>query len=216
MTRPGAGPGSRGRPDPWVWLERRLGLGEAFRQRYLERQVPALKGWPQYFHRCLGGLSLLLLVVQLLTGLFLLFHYRPEPGQALASLMRMEAQVWGGWALRRAHAVGGNLLPWLVSLHMLKVLWRGAFHDPRELNWLSGALLWLASLAMLVTGGLLPATQGAWRGLATLCQALGLDPPGLEGLGLAHGLHLGLPWLILLALWAHLAMVRRLGLAEPL
>lgn len=216
MTSPPAGPGGRGRVHPRAWLERRLGLGEGFRQRYLERQVPALRGWPQYFHRCLGGLSLLLLVTQLLTGLFLLLHYRPDPGQALVSLMGMEARVWGGWALRRAHAVGGNLLPWLVSLHMLKVLWRGAHRDPRELNWLSGVALWLACLAMLVSGGLLPATQAAWQGLSALCLLLGLEPPGLESLGLAFGLHLGLPWLMLLALWAHLAMVRRLGLAEPL
>jgi len=199
-----------------AWLERRLGLNQAWRQRYLERQVPAIGQWPRLFHRCLGGLSLLLLLVQLISGLALLIHYRPEPGQALASLMQMEAQTWGGWGLRRAHAVGGNLLLILVSLHMLKVLWRGAYKDPRELHWLSGFALWLGSLAMLVSGGLLPGTQAAWQGLAALCRGLGLAPPGLEALGLAYALHLGLPWLMLLALWTHLAMVRRLGVAEPL
>jgi quinol-cytochrome oxidoreductase complex cytochrome b subunit len=184
--------------------------------RYQGRQVPALTVWPQYFHRCLGGLSLLLLAMQLVSGLVLLMHYRPEPAQALASLMHLESQVWGGWALRRLHAVSGNLLLLTVSLHMLKVLWRGAYKDPRELHWLSGVLLWLGSLAMLVSGGLLPGTQAAWQGLAVLCRGLGLAPPSLEGLGLVYALHLGLPWLLLLALWGHLAMVRRLGLAEPL
>ncbi len=212
MTRGPARPG-RGLT---AWLERRLNPGEGLGRRYRQRQVPALTSWPQYFHRCLGGLSLLLLVVQLVSGLVLLVHYRPEPSQALASLMQMESRVWGGWALRRLHAVAGNLLLLTVSLHMLKVLWRGAYKDPRELYWLSGVALWLACLVMLVSGGLLPGTQAAWQGLAILCQDLGLPAPGLEGLGLVYALHLGLPWVMLLALWAHLAMVRRLGLAEPL
>ena len=216
MTRPPQGPGDKPRQGLRTWLESRLGWSEGFRRRYLERQVPAIVGWPQYFHRCLGGLCLLLLMMQLVSGLFLLLHYRPEPGQALASLMRMESQVWGGWALRRAHAVGGNLLLWGVSLHMLRVLWRGAYKDPRELHWLSGVVLWLVSLVMLFSGGLLPGTQAAWQALAGLCQALGMAPPGAQNLGLAYGLHLGLPWLMLLALWAHLAMVRCSGVAEPL
>ncbi|MFH1034045.1 MAG: cytochrome b N-terminal domain-containing protein [Pseudomonadota bacterium] len=216
MTRPPAGRSRGAWPGLLDWFRRRLSPGEGLGQRYRERQVPALTAWPQYFHRCLGGLSLVLLVLQLLSGLALLLYYRPEPDQALASLMHLESRVWGGWALRRLHAVAGNLLLLTVSLHMLKVLWRGAYKEPREFYWLSGLTLWLGSLLMLVSGGLLPGTRAAWQGLAALCHSLGLAAPSLESLGLVYALHLGLPWLMLLALWVHLAMVRRLGLAEPL
>lgn len=140
------------------------------------------------------------MAIQLITGLALLVYYRPEPAQALARLMRLEAQVWDGWLLGRVQAVAGNLLLFTVSLHMLKVLWRDAYKDPRELYWLSGVVLWPVCLVMLISGGLLPGTQTAWQYLAALCQGLGLSAPELSSLGLAYALHLGLPCLMLLAL----------------
>lgn len=186
-------------------------------RRWRERQVPAVIGWHQLFYRCLGGVSLVLLALQLASGLMLLAHYQPQTAQALAGLAQMEAEHWWGWPLRRMHAVGGNLLVLFVSLHMFRVWWRGAFRQPRRFYWLSGYGLWLACLAMLLSGSLLPATQGAWRGWGRLLALWGLGAPDPgQALGGLYALHLGLPWLMLVALVAHLAMIRRLGLAEPL
>lgn len=195
----------------WAWLDQRLGLG-AWLARETARQIPAVTAWPQLFWRCLGGLSLLLFLAQALTGLALLPWYRPSPGEALTSLASLEQALPAGWLVRRLHAAGGHLMLILVGLHWLRVLWRGAYANPRELHWLSGFVLFVCTLVMLVSGGILPYSR-AGLDLAAAILGPGSGPPALAW---ALALHLGLPVIMPLLLWAHLALVRKTGVSGPL
>ena len=114
---------------------------------------------------CLGGLAFSALLVLAASGLLLLFYYQPAPGQAFNSILFLEASVWGGRYLRSLHRLASHLLLILLLLHTLRVILTGAYHPPRQLNWLIGATLFGLSLFAAYTGYLLPMDQLAfWAG----------------------------------------------------
>jgi quinol-cytochrome oxidoreductase complex cytochrome b subunit len=107
----------------------------------------------------LGGLSLLVFLVLVTTGVLLLFVYTPTPDEAYASIHRVETEIWMGQLVRNLHHWSGNLLLILVVLHMLRVFFTAAFHHPREFNWILGlCLLALVALSNF-TGYLMPWDQ---------------------------------------------------------
>ena len=161
---------------------------------------------------CLGGLGLVVLAVQMASGVFLLAHYQASPQQALLSLARLENQVpWGFW-LRGLHRAGGDILLLLVLLHMIRVVWSGAFRPPRQGHWLTGLGLLLASLGAAASGRVLP-WQEQGRQLAGWLTS---GPPAAGWLTFCFVLHLALAGGIILLVWLHLRMVRRTGGAPPL
>ncbi len=181
---------------PWPgrqWLEL---LRPSWSKR--RRMFPAPTRPLHYLRGCLGGMALVVFAVQVLSGLALLAWYRPWSLGAGPGILELESSGVAGWMLHRLHAAGAELLLLLVVLHMLRVLWTGAFRPPREGNWLSGLLL--AGLAFL----------GALSGNA-LAGGGGRVAPGW-----LVALHLGLPLVIVLLLGLHFRMVRRTGLAGPL
>lgn len=114
---------------------------------------------------CLGGLAFSTLLVLAASGLLLLFYYQPAPGQAFNSILFLEASVWGGRYLRSLHRLTSHFLLVLLLLHTLRVVLTGAYHPPRQLNWLIGATLLGLSLFAAYTGYLLPMDQLAfWAG----------------------------------------------------
>jgi len=114
---------------------------------------------------CLGGLAFSALLVLAASGLLLLFYYQPAPGQAFNSILFLEASVWGGRYLRSLHRLASHFLLILLLLHTLRVILTGAYHPPRQLNWLIGATLFGLSLFAAYTGYLLPMDQLAfWAG----------------------------------------------------
>jgi len=114
---------------------------------------------------CLGGLAFSTLLVLAASGLLLLFYYQPAPGQAFNSILFLEASVWGGRYLRSLHRLASHFLLVLLLLHTLRVILTGAYHPPRQLNWLIGATLFGVCLFAAYTGYLLPMDQLAfWAG----------------------------------------------------
>ncbi len=210
-----------------AWLEAR----GALQPDQWQRKVPATSAWQHYLYRCFGGLALLMFGVQVVTGLWLLAFYQPTAGGAWASLVHLDNQVVGGWALRRLHAVGGDLLVLFALLHLLRVLWTSAYHAPRELHWLSGVLLLACVLATAASGQVLAWNQagvelarvltGVWRHLPGLGAALvrwcrGGEVVGGATLGRFFALHLALPVVMMVFLRLHWGMIRRTGVARPL
>lgn len=107
----------------------------------------------------LGGLSIMLFVILAFTGVLLMFSYTPVPDDAYRSMIDLKSEVWLGQMIRNLHHWSGNLLLILAVLHMLRVFFTGAFHAPREFNWLLGlALVGLVALSNF-TGYLLPWDQ---------------------------------------------------------
>ncbi len=124
----------------------------------------------------LGGIALLLLTVQVATGVLLMFAYTPSPEGAYNSLVALQTEVYFGQLIRNLHHWSANLLLIVVFLHLLRVFYTAAFRRPREFNWQLGlALLGLAALANF-TGYLLPWDQLSYWAVTVGASLLGYIP----------------------------------------
>jgi quinol-cytochrome oxidoreductase complex cytochrome b subunit len=101
-------------------------------------------------------------VIQATTGIMLAFYYKPTPETAYASIQYIENEVRFGAAIRAIHSWAANGMSVVGIAHMLRVFIMGAFKAPRELNWVSGVLLFVMTLAFGFTGYLLPWDQRAF------------------------------------------------------
>jgi len=110
----------------------------------------------------LGGLAILLFVILAFTGVLLTFVYVPTPDEAYASIHRLQTDIWIGSLVRNLHHWSGNLLLIVAVLHLLRVFFTGAFHPPREFNWLLGLSLLLLVALSNFTGYLMPWDQLAY------------------------------------------------------
>lgn len=116
----------------------------------------------------LGGMAVVLVLLQLATGILLKFAYVPVPAQAYASITALQDQVLFGAFVRNVHHWSANLLVLVIFLHLLRVFFTGAIHTPRQFNWVIGLGLLLLVLVSNFTGYLLPWDQLAYWG-TTIC-----------------------------------------------
>ncbi len=111
------------------------------------------------FTFCLGGLGFFLFLVETITGILLMFYYRPVTEYAYADMKSLEFAVQFGMALRNLHRWGAHLMVIVVMLHMLRVFLTGSYRPPREYNWVVGVVLLVLTLLLSFTGYLLPWDQ---------------------------------------------------------
>jgi quinol-cytochrome oxidoreductase complex cytochrome b subunit len=114
------------------------------------------------FTFCLGGLTFFLFLVETITGLLLMFYYRPVPDYAYVDMKTLEYAVQFGMTLRNLHRWGAHLMVIFVMLHMLRVFLTGSYRPPREFNWVLGVSLLVLTLLLSFTGYLLPWDQLAF------------------------------------------------------
>jgi quinol-cytochrome oxidoreductase complex cytochrome b subunit len=110
----------------------------------------------------LGGMAAILVLLQFVTGLLLKFVYEPTPVAAYTSILVLQNEVVFGQLIRNMHHWSANLLVLIVFLHMLRVFFTGAFHPPRQFNWIFGLGLFGLVLVANFTGYLLPYDQLAY------------------------------------------------------
>jgi ubiquinol-cytochrome c reductase cytochrome b subunit len=134
-----------------AWLEQRTGLVSALKN-FLTEDVP---GGASYWY-VFGSATLLVLVVQIVTGIILTFYYSPSAATAWESTQFIYRHVWGGPFLISLHYWGASAMIVLMSMHLLQVLLFGAYKKPREIQWVVGVLLFFIVLSMGLTGYLLP------------------------------------------------------------
>jgi quinol-cytochrome oxidoreductase complex cytochrome b subunit len=139
-----------------TWLDERLGLTAVYNVT-LDRKVPKVNWW-----FTLGSASLILFVLQGVTGIFLMIYYVPSPEAAYDSIQYIMNGVAFGWLIRGIHHWGASLMVIFVFVHMLRTFFYGAYKFPRELTWITGVVLLLATLGMGFTGYLLPWNQKAY------------------------------------------------------
>lgn len=108
---------------------------------------------------CLGGLAFTVLLALALSGLLLMFYYRPVTAEAYSSIIFLEESVQGGRYLRNLHRLASHALLLLLGLHTLRVVLTGAFAPPRQGNWLVGVALLGLAIFEAYTGYLLPMDQ---------------------------------------------------------
>jgi quinol-cytochrome oxidoreductase complex cytochrome b subunit len=210
-----------------AWLEERLGLSALFALAR-EKTVPQHRHTLWYY---LGGMTLFLFTVQVGTGILLLLYYRPSSEEAFESVQFIMTRVTFGWLIRSIHSWSANLLIFVLCAHMFSVFFLKAYRKPRELTWITGALLLFLMLAFGFSGYLLP-----WNTLAFFATQVGTEVAGaLPGVGpLAlrmlrggaqvtggtltrfYGMHVAvLPALATLLIAIHAALVQRHGMSVP-
>lgn len=210
------------------WLDDRYQYSEIL-SKILKKPVPL---YATYWWYCLGGITALLFVIQGTTGIMLAFYYKPTPEHAYASIQFIENEVRFGAAIRMVHHWAANGMIVMCLAHMLRVFIMGAYKPPRELNWVSGVLLLVLTLAFGFTGYLLPWDQRAYWAttvgseiagaipvigqLAMVFLRVGWDVSGLT-LGRFYALHVIIvPLATVIFMAAHFMMIRRQGVARPL
>ncbi len=142
----------------WNWINERVPLDKILRMG-LDEDIPG----GSRFSYVLGSATLLVLFLQVFTGILELFYYVPTIDHAYDSLNYFRTEVPFGWLIHGLHYWGANVFVVLVGLHMLRVFIWGAYKKPREMTWLFGVILLLFTVAMSFTGAALPWDQrGFW------------------------------------------------------
>jgi len=145
------------------WMKARF--GEGVLDWLWHKQVPRHRHTIWYY---LGGMTLFLFVVQVVTGILLLLYYRPSPGEAFESVQFIMTKVQFGWLIRGIHSWSANLLICTAMLHMFSTFFLKAYRTPRELTWVTGCLLFFLFLGFGFSGYLLP-----WNELAFFATKVG-------------------------------------------
>jgi quinol-cytochrome oxidoreductase complex cytochrome b subunit len=129
---------------------------------------------------CLGGLSFFLFVLLTVTGIFLMFFYRPMAdiggAQAYTDMQTIRTSVFFGDLMRNLHRWGAHLMVLSVTLHMARVFYTGAYKPPREFNWVVGVVLLFLTLGLSFTGYLLPWDQLALWAVTVGTNMMGYTP----------------------------------------
>jgi cytochrome b6 len=210
-----------------AWLDERFHLDD-IKALAQKKKVPIHRYSYWYF---LGGMTLFLFGVQVLTGALLLLYYRPGADEAFESVQFIITQVQFGWLIRSVHSWSANLLVFMAFAHLFSVLFLKAYRKPRELTWVSGVLLLFLMLAFGFSGYLLP-----WNTLSYFATKVGTEIPGqvpiigrpvllfLRGgeditgstLTRLFGFHVAiLPALATLLLGIHLGLIQYFGMSVP-
>jgi quinol-cytochrome oxidoreductase complex cytochrome b subunit len=213
------------------WIDERTGLGEWLRVEIFDKRAPRFRSFMDFFG-CFGGLSLVIFLLQVLSGMLLLVYYVPHTECAGRSIALLTLKIPYGLLLRRVHAVGASYMVVLVLIHMLRVFFTQAYKPPRELHWLSGMLLLLLVLAMNFTGYLLPWAQRSYwavtvgtsvpRSIPLIGEWIVYFLRGGQNvsdltLGRFYMLHVALlPLIIAGIMILHFIMIRKTGISRPL
>ena len=140
------------------WFDERLGLSELVHKGLYEA-VPEKGAWAY----SLGSATLILILLQIITGIFLMFTFVPSVEESWDSLRYLQTtDHFGNW-VRGLHEFGAYVLIIVIGAHMLRTFISASYKRPRELNWVTGALLFLLVLGLAITGAMLPWDQaGYW------------------------------------------------------
>jgi ubiquinol-cytochrome c reductase cytochrome b subunit len=205
------------------WLDERLSWRQVWNAIFL-RKVPKVN-WLY----TLGSASLFVAVTQIVTGILLTIYYVPTPDHAYDSVQFITTQVPAGWFIRGLHHWGASAMVVLVALHMLRVIYYGAYKFPREVTWFSGVFLLLVVIGFGFTGYLLPWDQKAYWATTVGTRIAGTPPligewillimrggEELSAITLARffGVHIWvLPAALLTLIAIHLYLVIRIGIS---
>ncbi|MBX3678865.1 MAG: cytochrome bc complex cytochrome b subunit [Rhodocyclaceae bacterium] len=168
------------------WVDARFPLTSTWKAHLSEYYAPKNFNFWYYF----GSLALLVLVLQIVTGIFLVMHYKPDASLnaagvpvAFASVEYIMRDVPGGWLIRYMHSTGASAFFVVVYLHMFRGLIYGSYRKPRELIWIFGTLIFLALMAEAFMGYLLPWGQMSYWGaqvIVNLFSAIPIIGPDLS------------------------------------
>lgn len=214
-------------PKLYEWFSTRLGIS-AWQEFAAKKKVPLHSGSIWYY---MGGIALMILLIQFLTGILLMVYYIPEISSAHSSVQFINSQVDFGWFFRSMHSWGANIMILVLFIHLFSTFFMKAYRSPRELTWVTGIGLLVLGFGFGFTGYLLP-----WDEIAFFATKIGLDIAGsVPVIGgtiaeiLRGGTEIGqgtlsrffvmhvmvLPLALLLLLGVHILLVQLHGMSEP-
>jgi len=154
------------------WIDKRFPLTKVWNEHLAEYYTPRNFNFWYFF----GSLAILMLVMQLVTGIFLTMHYKPDSANAFASVEHIMRDVEWGWLVRYLHSVGASAFFVVIYLHMYRGLLYGSYKGPRELIWILGMLLYIALMAEAFMGYVLPWGQMSFWGAQVIISLFGSVP----------------------------------------
>ncbi len=159
--------------NAWDWFDARMpSVGEEFRKHASEYYAPKNFNIWYYF----GALAILVLVIQIVTGIFLTMNYKPDAALAFGSVEYIMRDVPGGWIIRYMHSTGASMFFVIVYLHMFRSMLYGSYKSPRELVWIFGVLIYLTLMAEAFLGYLLPWGQMSYWGAQVIVNLFATIP----------------------------------------
>lgn len=209
------------------WLDARFPATKMFKEHLSEYYAPKNFNFWYFF----GSLALLVLVNQLVTGIWLAMYYKPSAVDAFASVEYIMRDVKFGWILRYLHSTGASFFFIVVYLHMFRGLLYGSYKKPRELIWLIGMAIYLCLMMEAFMGYLLPWGQMSFWGakvITSLFEAFPVVGPDLVEwirgdfnvsdvvLNRFFALHvIAIPLVFLLLVWMHIIALHEVGSNNP-
>ena len=154
------------------WVDNRFPATKLYNEHLAEYYAPKNFNFWYFF----GALSLLVLVIQIVTGIFLTMHYKPDAAYAFASVEYIMRDVPWGWLVRYMHSTGASAFFVVVYLHMFRGLIYGSYRKPRELVWLFGCGIFLCLMAEAFMGYLLPWGQMSYWGAQVIVNLFAAVP----------------------------------------
>jgi ubiquinol-cytochrome c reductase cytochrome b subunit len=155
-----------------AWVDKRFPLTSNWKAHLTEYYAPKNFNFWYYF----GSLAMLVMVNQLLTGIFLTMNYKPDAGMAFASVEYIMRDVDFGWLIRYMHSTGASMFFVVVYLHMFRGMMYGSYRKPRELLWLIGSMIFFVLMMMAFTGYILPWGQMSYWGAMVIVSMIGAIP----------------------------------------
>jgi quinol-cytochrome oxidoreductase complex cytochrome b subunit len=205
------------------WFDERVGFRKVWEAIFL-RKIPKVN-----WLFTLGSATLFTAMLQVITGILLTLYYVPTPDHAYDSVQYITTQLPAGWFIRGVHHWGASAMVVLTVLHMLRVIYYGAYKYPREVTWFTGVVLLLVVIGFGFTGYLLPWDQKAYWATTVGTRIAGVVPfvgdwilrvvrggEELSAVTLARffGVHVWvLPAALLILIVFHLYLVIRLGIS---
>ena len=209
------------------WMDDRFPVTKVWREHFGEYYAPKNFNFLYYF----GAILTVILVLQIVTGIILTMHYKPDVASAFASVEYIMRDVPAGWFVRYLHSVGASMIFIALYIHMFRGLMYGSHKSPRELIWLLGMLLYVAMMAEAFFGYLLPWGNMSYWGAQVIVSLFGAIP--FVGEGLAEWIRgdyvisdatlnrffafhvILLPLLLALLIYLHIVALHKVGSNNP-
>jgi ubiquinol-cytochrome c reductase cytochrome b subunit len=209
------------------WIDQRFPLTKVWNEHLAEYYTPRNFNFWYFF----GSLAILMLVMQLVTGIFLTMHFKPDSANAFASVEYIMRDVEWGWLIRYLHSVGASAFFVVIYLHMYRGLLYGSYKGPRELIWVLGMVLYIVLMAEAFMGYVLPWGQMSYWGAQVIISLFGSVPVigpdllvwilgdysvGDAALNRFFSLHVvALPLVLVVLVFLHIVALHTVGSGNP-
>ena len=208
------------------WVDKRFPIMRVWNEHLAQYYAPKNMGLMSIF----GSLAILVLVMQIVTGIWLAMSYKPSATEAFASVEYIMRDVEWGWLLRYLHSTGASFFFILIYMHMFRGLLWGSYQKPRELLWILGVVIYLAMMATAFFGYLLPWGQMSYWGAQVIVNLFAAVPGTGEDLSTwvrgdyvisdttlnrFYAFHFLIPFVLAGLVFLHIVALHRVGSTNP-